>query len=120
MENVQERILILAPNARDALATSKILQSAELQSLICMTLNEVICEMETGAGAIVLAKEALSQASTENFSAALARQPKWSSLPIILFISNDELDQLKVNRISILITYIKIVEGTESIQFGCN
>ncbi len=93
MENAWQRILILAPNTKDALATSKILQTAELNPLICKTLDEVIREMEAGAGAVVLAKEALTQDSVATFSASLASQPKWSSMPIILLISYDELNQ---------------------------
>lgn len=45
-----------------------------------------LCEaMEAGAGAVLLAEEALSVAAQAHLGAVLARQPSWSDLPVVVF-----------------------------------
>ncbi len=74
-----------APVGRDAELAAAALRRAEIVSTACSSLEEV-CEAigneETGSA--VLAEEALTRASIDRLQDALAQQPPWSDLPLIL------------------------------------
>src|SRR5689334_14367675 len=80
----EKRILILAPTARDAALTSSILCAKEIQCLVCRDVDEVIAGMKEGAAAILLAEEIVSKPGFGLLVDALAQQPPWSDLPILL------------------------------------
>jgi signal transduction histidine kinase len=80
----EHRILIMAPVGRDARLVCDVLKDAGLAgeafediSSLCQALNE-------GAGSVLLAEEALSLEALTVLSEALARQPFWSDLPIVI------------------------------------
>jgi hypothetical protein len=53
--------------------------------LICRNLGEFCAAIEDGAGAALIAEEAVSQAEAAGVMVAcLQRQPPWSDLPIVL------------------------------------
>jgi signal transduction histidine kinase len=77
-----ERLLLLAPTARDAALSRDILGRAGLTPLVCRELNELCREIEQGAGAVLLTDAALIDVAP--LAAALHDQPPWSDIPVIL------------------------------------
>src|SRR4030095_6130900 len=83
-EGTEENVLILAPLGRDAELTAAVLLQAGIHPEICATLEELIGKLAQGRGAIVLAAEALASPAMPQLAAALASQPSWSDLPVVL------------------------------------
>ena len=78
------RVLVVAPTGRDATLMTSFLQERGIPSLDCGSVARAVPELENGAGALVLADEALADDDTQTLLATLNRQPSWSDLPTIL------------------------------------
>ena len=82
---VEHRVLILAPRGRDAGLAAAILAKAGMSSYVCAHLTALAQAAAQGAGAALVAEEALD--SHEDGDALLrwvAAQPPWSDLPFVL------------------------------------
>ena len=79
-----QRVLIFAPAGRDSAASRSILSRAGIETLICTGTASVCREVESGAGALLVGEEAATPAATNALSDALAHQPSWSDLPILM------------------------------------
>jgi signal transduction histidine kinase/CheY-like chemotaxis protein len=86
-DNRDERILILAPTGRDAEMTARFLDEANLSSQICADIEEMCREMLAGCGLVFLTGEALTTEALQCLVEALAEQPTWSDLPLIVLTS---------------------------------
>lgn len=85
MSNTQERrILVLAPTNRDAALTCSLLQKNRIDCLACRDVPEMTRELAAGAGAILLSEETLASGQSQPIAAAIATQPPWSDLPVLL------------------------------------
>jgi hypothetical protein len=84
-EAPERRILILAPSRRDAPTVVAILDRAQIASEICANVRALCERLDQGAGAALIAEEALSQeADLSLLLSCLADQPPWSEPPIVL------------------------------------
>ena len=80
----EHRILVRAPTARDATMAETVLQRAGFDARSFVTLDALVHEMARGAGAIVLAEEVLATPAAAALTDALAAQPPWSDLPVLV------------------------------------
>jgi PAS domain S-box-containing protein len=78
------RVLVLAPNGRDAPLTVMLLREAGFAAHICAHLGNLNDELRNGAGLAIVADEALQNAELRPLIAFLEAQPPWSDIPIIL------------------------------------
>ena len=85
----QQRVLLLAPSGRDGALAAQILEQASLECVVCSEASAFHAELDGGAGAAVIAEEALSHELIESVTAALTEQPPWSDLPFIIFARRD-------------------------------
>jgi signal transduction histidine kinase len=85
----EERVLVLAPVGRDAELTTKILSEAGIASLQCRDARSVGRELALGAGVVLLAEEALTPEALAEFLPALADQPAWSDVPLVVIAKED-------------------------------
>jgi signal transduction histidine kinase len=84
-EDLAGRILILAPSGRDAPAVAEIIARAGMAPQIFPDIEALCQTMDGGAGAVLVAEEALDrQERIEAFGRTLAAQPAWSELPVLL------------------------------------
>jgi PAS domain S-box-containing protein len=83
-ESAEQRILVLAPTAKDAVLTRSVLDRAAVTSVVCTSLEDLCAELETGVGAVLLAEETVLESRSNCLSAWLARQPPWSDLPLLI------------------------------------
>jgi signal transduction histidine kinase len=82
--STEERILLLAPTGGDAKNAGSMLGAGGFDGQICRTIPE-LCEFaREGAGALLLAEEALRTPATGELVDLLKKQPSWSDLPIIV------------------------------------
>lgn len=79
-----DRVLVLAPTGRDAEIMQGRLLAANLPSELCADLDVLLAAISCGAGAAIIAHEALSARSSEALLAALEAQEPWSDLPVLL------------------------------------
>ncbi len=78
------RVLILAPTARDAEFTSRILNENGIMSVVCATLPDVCDGMAAGADAALLTQEAILADAGKLLEKALQDQPAWSDFPLVV------------------------------------
>lgn len=97
-----ERILILAPTARDAHITQKFLNEAHLANEICPGIHDLCSQIEKGCGAVLVAEEALSPTTLKNFVAVLGGQPSWSEIPVTIITSGNETDRNRLRELPVL------------------
>ena len=87
---LDERILIFTPTGRDAELTRSFLEQAGLMGTVCPSATELCASIGEGAGACILAEEALSPNFLQQLLDTLGRQPDWSDLPLIVFVRDDD------------------------------
>jgi two-component sensor histidine kinase len=83
-DHTSERVLILAPNGRDALVAGDILHAVGIASEPCADLPILVREMECGAGYVLVTDEALRTSDLKDLSRWLEHQPPWSDLAFVL------------------------------------
>jgi len=81
---LESRILLHAPTGRDAQLAQRVLAAGGMDSYICATLQEVLAELDRGAGALLAQEETLTPAALRLLGAWVARQPRWSDIPILV------------------------------------
>ena len=81
---LSERILVAAPTGRDAELICTQLSAAGIHAEKVESAAMLANEIPAGVGAIVLTEEALVPDGLAALSRALAKQPAWSEVPLIL------------------------------------
>jgi signal transduction histidine kinase/ActR/RegA family two-component response regulator len=89
-ELLEQRVLVLAPTGRDGVLACQLLSSMDVPGHACAGAAELFQEIAAGAGAVILADEALQPGTVEGLLAILATQPPWSDLPLIVFTRSGE------------------------------
>jgi signal transduction histidine kinase len=93
VDALQERILILAPIGKDAPLAAEALQRDGLHTCICKDLIQLGDELMRGAGALLLADEALLPHELPVLVDRLRRQPPWSDVPVMLLTHGRDLKE---------------------------
>jgi signal transduction histidine kinase/CheY-like chemotaxis protein len=83
-----EVTLVLAPIGRDAAAIVQQLRSAQLDSEVCERLEDLVQRLPSGAGAAIIAEEALIRTDLSALSNWVAAQPSWSDFPFLVLTSS--------------------------------
>ncbi len=80
------RTLILTPQGRDASLAEQTLAPSGLCPHVCADLEQLRQEAADGAGAVLIAEEALPQGDTATGGGWIGPEPPWSSLPLIVLL----------------------------------
>ena len=80
----ENRILILPPTQRDGEMTVRLLRQNGIVCETCQDLDGLLAAFAVGAGGLILAQEHLLADRTGRLRQALAAQPPWSDLPLIV------------------------------------
>jgi len=83
----EERILIFAPHGRDAQVMCSVLERDGLGCAAIGSFDIFANSIEMGAGAAIVAEEALQGADTTRLRAWLEAQPHWSDFPFIVLLT---------------------------------
>src|SRR5262245_42392988 len=88
---LDDRLLVLAPRGRDATLTVSILGDLGIACQACMDMTDMLSMLEEGAAGLLIAEEALGDSGAlQRMIAALAGQPSWSDVPVVLFASPEK------------------------------
>src|SRR5665647_3251075 len=98
MPLLDERVLILAPNARDAELTKQTLEGRDLTCVICPDLKVFLRMMEEGAGLGLLAEESMNAEGLVSCVHFFAKQPRWSDVPLVLIAAASLSVELSARR----------------------
>jgi hypothetical protein len=85
---VPMRVLVLAPQGRDAPLICGVLAAAGIEAEACATVAELASRMRDGAAAALITEEALTDGFAD-LADVLAGQPSWSDFPVILLTAGD-------------------------------
>jgi PAS domain S-box-containing protein len=86
----EERVLVIAPIGRDAVAMADLIHSQGFKAEICTSPTECARHIAEGTGALLLTEEALKLPSISELLDTLQEQPPWSELPLIVLTSGGE------------------------------
>jgi PAS domain S-box-containing protein len=78
------RILILAPSGRDARLAAQTLARSGLSGQVCTHLDQLRQEITAGAGAVLIAGEALPRGENADPAVWIGPEPSWSLLPVVV------------------------------------
>lgn len=92
------RVLVLAPSGRDSLLICQLLQRAGMPAVTCANLQQICAEVKEGAGALVLAEEALIPPLISGLSDLLNKQEPWSDFPLVLLTAPGEVSRVSERR----------------------
>jgi signal transduction histidine kinase/ActR/RegA family two-component response regulator len=92
------RVLLLTPTGRDADLTGRYLSAAGIPVDVCAVMEELCAKCLEGAGAALIAEEALTDEGRRCLLDALGAQPAWSDFPLVVLTAEGEataVDALK-------------------------
>lgn len=87
---LDEAVVLLAPLGQDANVASATLRRAGLLPQITRSIGELTAYIRSGCGSILLTEEALTPQGVIELLAALAEQPSWSDVPLLLLVADDD------------------------------
>ncbi len=85
-----ERVLVHAPFGRDGALIREVLERAGIEGRTCRTVEELRSKILEGAGAAIIADEALRVNVVGRLSEDLAKQGSWSDFPLLIMTSAGE------------------------------
>jgi signal transduction histidine kinase len=80
----EQRVIVVAPTGRDGPLICNLLTSNNISCVSLPTAEAARLELSLGAGAVLLAEEALNLPDITEWAAQITEQPSWSDLPLIL------------------------------------
>lgn len=84
VNSYSQRVAILTPTGKDASLTAAMLAAADIGAVVCSDLAAVERTIEEGVGCLLVAEEAILNGGLDALSHALAWQPTWSDVPVLL------------------------------------
>src|ERR1700744_3915004 len=82
-------VLILPPTRRDGEVTRQLLSKSGLTCEVCVRVEDLASRIGDDIGAVLLTDAVFPDRSARSVLAALASQPTWSDLPIVLLARSD-------------------------------
>jgi signal transduction histidine kinase/CheY-like chemotaxis protein len=93
--NLENRVLVFMPTGRDSSLVCSAMENAGIFAESCADVEDLQKNIDLGAGAVLLAEEALKDGNLEPILKSFSRQPVWSDVPIIIFaISGQNAERL--------------------------
>ena len=102
MGNNPERVLIHAPYGRDGALLRQMLERARFTAETFPTPDSLCAALANGAGALLIADEALGGPQVAQLASALQSQPAWSDLAVLVMTSGGETTEASRRRLQLL------------------
>ncbi len=84
---LEARILILAPTGRDAFLIAETLAGDAMRQVICVNAQVLLQMLQEGAAAAIVAEEALHPEAVRSLGKWVSEQEAWSDLPFVVLTS---------------------------------
>src|SRR5436190_20746819 len=81
---LEMRVGILAPVGRDGALLASTLSALDIETVVTAHASALIARLAEGAGAAIIADEALTSAALSGLRIWLSEQPPWSDMPFIV------------------------------------
>lgn len=81
---LQLRVLLRTATSKDAAMATAVLARAGIEAEVCISLHALVQEIARGAGAVLVSEETLSGDGAAELVQAVASQPPWSDLPVLI------------------------------------
>jgi len=82
--NDHQRALLRLATRKDESLSVELLAGARIVALACNGMQQLVDELRSGAGVLLLAEETLVGSALQQLATALDPQPAWSDLPVIV------------------------------------
>ena len=105
----EARILVFAPVGRDGPVLQQVLSQAGFSAYSCTDLDDLIAALPKGAGAVLLAEEALFGRDISGLLGWISAQPSWSDLPFLVMTGKYEQHAISAWRTDVLATLRNVV-----------
>ena len=86
-EQLERRVLVLAPIGRDAPAAAQHLAESDLESVVCGDVEDLLTKLDEGAAIALVTEEAFLLGGPQALEKWVAGQPPWSDFPFIVLTS---------------------------------
>ncbi len=96
------RVLVLAPTAKDAQITTRILRDAGVDCHTCLHISEICAEIDKGAAVAIITEESLFADDKNMLGQMILRQPAWSDFPFLLLTPAREPSEQARKKMDIL------------------
>ena len=106
---MEHRVLVYTPTGKDGKLIAKVLDRADLECKICTSPSEIIGELGSGAGCILIADDALTTDFMKAIAQFFKQQPTWSDLPILV-LSKRGLDSAEMRSIYVKLGNVTLLE----------
>jgi signal transduction histidine kinase len=93
------RVVVAAPSGRDGVLICNVLAARGIACVNCSTAEVARIEVTEGAGAVILAEEALDLHDIGQWTVLIAAQPSWADFPIILLTYRGQVNAESQRRI---------------------
>src|SRR5688572_3343778 len=80
-----QRVIVWAPRGRDGTLALEFLGRAGFRASTVADVTALCAAIDEGVGCLLLTEEVLTPIVVDRLGAALANQPAWSDLPIVVF-----------------------------------
>src|ERR1700759_2499431 len=90
VQSYEMRVLFVSPTLRDGEITRSLLASAGLICILCKSLDQLIEEVNSGAGALLLTEEVMTAKGIDALLRTLENQPSWSDLPVVMMMQQGD------------------------------
>jgi C4-dicarboxylate-specific signal transduction histidine kinase len=87
LEEIEQRVLVLAPIGRDAPAAAQQLDASGIKAAICSHLDDLHQNLEKGAAVALVTEEAFLHDASHKLERWVANQPRWSDFPFVMLTS---------------------------------
>jgi signal transduction histidine kinase/ActR/RegA family two-component response regulator len=103
-----ERVLVLAPIGREAAIACGLLAEVDMPAEPCRSIAELCDRYAEGAGAALVAEEALAPAAIARLVEVLEAQPPWSDFPLVVLTSGGETTRTTLRVLQIVGPHAKV------------
>jgi signal transduction histidine kinase len=86
-------VAILTPTGRDGAVADRVLGAAGFERRLCADMAALCAAVDDHVGVLLVAEEALAGAARAALLAALAAQPPWSDVPLVILTGEGELSR---------------------------
>ena len=107
--DTEKRILLRAATSRDAIMARDVLARADIHAQVCSGMADLLAELPQGAGALMIAEELMTGDGLRALARALAAQPPWSDLPVLV-LARQGADSLAVSRVMEEFANVTVIE----------
>lgn len=103
------KIIVMAPTGKDAALTVALLSDANIDATVCRDADGLDQIADEAAGCLLVAEEAITNGRFDRLVEALARQPPWSDVPVLL-LTRYGADSALVKRAGDLLSNVTLLE----------